>query len=153
MYTCQKVYTDIPFAHRQHNHDGHCAQIHGHNWSFGFSFSATKLDKNGFVVDFGELGWIKEWLDATFDHRLVLNTDDPALVHFIKYIDEQLASIVLVPNCGAEGLAKFTFDRITAMCLLPEGVHLIAVRVEEDSKNSATYTDLPKLVEIVHPKI
>ena len=54
MMNCKKTYSDIPFAHRQHLHDGHCALIHGHNWSFTVTFSCHETDLNGFVVDFGK---------------------------------------------------------------------------------------------------
>ena len=52
MLTCKKSYRDIPFAHRQHHHDGHCAFIHGHNWDITLTFACSKTDANGFVVDF-----------------------------------------------------------------------------------------------------
>ena len=55
MITCSKLYKDIPFAHRQHLHDGHCSQIHGHNWDIKLTFSCKELDAMGFVVDFGKL--------------------------------------------------------------------------------------------------
>ena len=57
MITCTKRYDNLPFAHRQPNHEGHCSLIHGHNWSFEFEFKASKLDGNGFVIDFGDLKW------------------------------------------------------------------------------------------------
>lgn len=77
--TCKKRYDDIPFAHRQWNHKGHCAHIHGHNWSFEFEFVSKSLDANGFVVDFGKLQFLKNWLNETFDHKLVISKDDPKL--------------------------------------------------------------------------
>ena len=77
--TCSKTYTDLPFAHRQPSHQGHCALIHGHNWSFEFEFAADKLDECGFVIDFGKLKWLKDWINERFDHTLVLNESDPML--------------------------------------------------------------------------
>ena len=47
MITCSKLYKDIPFAHRQHLHDGHCSQIHGHNWDIKLTFSCKELDAMG----------------------------------------------------------------------------------------------------------
>lgn len=77
MFTCSKTYTDIPFAHRQHRHGGHCALVHGHNWSLRFSFACEQLDGNGFVVDFGDLKYIRAWIDETLDHACLFNEDDP----------------------------------------------------------------------------
>ena len=71
MLTCRKTYSDIPFAHRQHLHDGHCAFVHGHNWDISITFGCEKTDENGFVVDFGKLKFIKEWLNANLDHACV----------------------------------------------------------------------------------
>lgn len=154
--TCSKTYPDFPFAHRQPNHKGHCALIHGHNWSFTFVFGATTLDANGFVVDFGDLKWLKEWLTKMFDHTLVLNSDDPWLqflsFHLVDVTDPQnlggfkecchLADIRTVPNCGAEGLASYLLKEVDDMLAVRYGsrVRLVSVTVHEDSKNTATVT-------------
>jgi 6-pyruvoyltetrahydropterin/6-carboxytetrahydropterin synthase len=148
MYTCTKKYIDIPFAHRQHNHKGHCRLIHGHNWSFEFVFVAKKLDECGFVMDFGSLKWIKEWLELTFDHKLVLNKDDPALSYLENSLIRQacllpgpFAEITKVPNCGAEGLAQYVFEQINKeLTNLSKRVTIQSLTVYEDSKNSATYS-------------
>ncbi len=155
MITCTKKYHNFPFAHRQPNHQGHCHLIHGHNWAFKFVFACEALDENGFVVDFGGLGWLKDWLNDMFDHTLVLNLDDPAL----SYLKEGLCSpkglqtespdlikmfpfarIKCVPNCGAEGLAKFIGDEVDTKlrAITKERVFLLNVTVFEDDKNSAT---------------
>ena len=63
MLVCSKTYKDIPFAHRQHIHSGDCSKIHGHNWSIEIIFKAKELDKNGFVIDFGSLKYLKDFID------------------------------------------------------------------------------------------
>ena len=145
MITCTKHYADFPFAHRQPSHDGHCALIHGHNWGFEFEFQAARLDECGFVIDFGKLKWLKEWLAERFDHTLVLNHSDPMLRYMRQALDAQpgdrgepvLAKIVAVPDCSCEGLAVFLMERVNG--LLSEQtdgrVSLARVRVIEDSKN------------------
>lgn len=152
MITCSKLYSDIPFAHRQHNHQGHCALIHGHNWSFEFTFGCDKLDECGFVVDFGDLKWLGTWLKEEFDHKLVLNTDDPALGYLRDTLVNAMpitdgvpgpfAAITVVPNCGAEGLASYIFTTVDHLLAAEtnDRVQLVAVKVFEDSKNTATLT-------------
>lgn len=159
MYTCSKKYANLPFAHRQHNHAGHCRFIHGHNWAFEFTFGCTKRDKNGFVIDFGDLKWLKEWLEKMFDHTLVLNLDDPALEYLrcVLLKTEDIAGIPnvsglltlfpfadlrTVPNAGAEGLAGWVFEEIDVLlrAKTEDRVFLIAVTVHEDEKNYATYS-------------
>lgn len=159
--TCTKLYQDFPFAHRQHNHDGHCSLIHGHNWAFQFTFAADILDSDGFVIDFGKLKFIKDQLNEWFDHTLVLNKSDPhlqfisdCLVHQAKSRPGVLfAKIVTVPNCGAEGLAVWVMQELNRLFFSPtdpatvltvgwksRNVRIVSCTVFEDSKNSATVT-------------
>jgi 6-pyruvoyltetrahydropterin/6-carboxytetrahydropterin synthase len=144
MITCTKAYTDLPFAHRQPSHDGHCAWIHGHNWSFVFTFAATTLDACGFVIDFGKLGFLKAWIAERFDHTLVLNYDDPELPLLRETLTspDLIASIFEVPDCSSEGLAAFLLQEVNAVIQAHTGGRVSVARVEvvEDSKNSATAT-------------
>jgi len=142
--SCTKLYVDFPFAHRQHMHDGHCSKIHGHNWSFEFTFTADHVDSCGFVIDFGKMQWLKGWLTKWFDHTLVLNSTDPHLDYIRKSLDDvPLADIMVVPDASCEGLAKWIFEQVDLLILehvgVSRGVRLIRVTVKEDSKNSATW--------------
>src|SRR6185503_7110188 len=140
MISFTKRYIDLPFAHRQPHHNGHCAMIHGHSWGIEFEFTAQRWDECGFVVDFGSLKWLKEWIDAMFDHTLVLNADDPYLKSF-QIALEGTANIKVVPDCSSEGLAIFIFQTVADLLWKTEQgrVSLLRVTVFEDSKNSATY--------------
>lgn len=146
MVVCRKLYTDLPFAHRQHMHDGHCALIHGHNWSFEFTFGADRLDPNGFVVDFGKLGWLRDFLEELFDHTLVLNADDPHLEGLEEALgggdhSPMFAKIVILPDVSCEGLAKYLFEKVNMQLAgFARGVRVQEVTVYEDQKNSATAT-------------
>lgn len=147
-----KLFPEYPFAHRQPAHDGHCALIHGHNWSFDITFEARTLEEGtGFVVDFGKLKTLKAWLADRFDHTLVLNETDPLLGHLQYQLNthRNVSKIVPVPDCSCEGLARYLLDEINSVFFLPGGAHsepdwirrqvrVSAVKVLEDSKNSAT---------------
>lgn len=149
--TCTKLYTDLPFAHRQPRHDGHCALIHGHNWGVEFEFAATELDECGFVIDFGKLKWLKEWINERFDHTLVLNGSDPYLHYLRSVLDSQpgdrgvepFAKIITVPDCSCEGLCQFLMDEVNKVVAENTNgrVRVIRVTVVEDSKNTATLTN------------
>jgi 6-pyruvoyltetrahydropterin/6-carboxytetrahydropterin synthase len=140
MLTCRKTYSDIPFAHRQHRHEGHCAFIHGHNWAITLTFTCETPDENGFVVDFGKLRYLRHWIETHLDHACLFNEDDP-----LK--DEILGSVrgvwkpYIVPNCSSEGLSKHLYDVFNPMVKEHTNgrVWICAVEVEEDSKNAATY--------------
>lgn len=145
MHTVKKCYRDLPASHRQPNHKGHCSQIHGHNWGFNIYFQCDELDDNGFVIDVGELRFVKDWLETRFDHTLLLNWNDPRLAYYQTVLLPADARIVVVPNCGMEGLAKFVFESVGTMLIENEELSLRGVRVYkveclEDSKNSAIYT-------------
>jgi len=140
MVTCSKIYHDIPFAHRQHRHSGHCALLHGHNWSFRFTFGAQEADTNGFVVDFGCLKYIRTWLDEQFDHACVFNREDP-MREAIVAAAPQVFKIRILENCSCEGLAAYAFEQVDPLVrTATEGrAYLIEVEVFEDSRNSARY--------------
>ena len=54
-------------AFRQWKADSHCKWIHGYALAFEFTFIATELDTKNWVVDFGGLKKLEQWLRATFD--------------------------------------------------------------------------------------
>lgn len=145
LLTCSKVISDIPFAHRQPKHSGHCALIHGHNWTWTFTFAAETLDECGFVVDFGKLKFLRKFLEDTFDHALVLSHDDP---HLTKLLDTllgyptggMLARPVIVNDGSCEGLLSEFYPKLNALVEEATGgrVWISELTLHEDSKNFAT---------------
>lgn len=150
MHTVTKQYRDFPAAHRQPNHDGHCSLIHGHNWGFDITFACDVMDENGFVVDVGKLGQVKTMLAQHFDHTLLLNEADPLRMGMETIFASGrpvLARIVVVPNCGMEGLAQFVLNKVAGIIdaetfpvAFERNLRVIAVTCWEDSKNSSTYS-------------
>lgn len=139
MITVKKLYKDYPAAHRQHNHNGHCSLIHGHNWSFEFEFACDELEEGtGFVVDFGKLSQLKGMLTTSFDHTILLSPQDP---QFKFFCDHPLFDVRAVPNTSCEGLAQYLLLKVNETLFYnnDRGVKVIALTVYEDSKNSATY--------------
>jgi 6-pyruvoyltetrahydropterin/6-carboxytetrahydropterin synthase len=143
MQTITKSYRDLPAAHRQPNHDGHCRLVHGHNWGFDITIACDTLDENGFVLDVGKMKVVKARLEQLFDHTLLINYEDPLLSQFKTMDREGLVELVLVPNCGMEGLAKFVCHDIQKILEdtfgTDRGLQVIEVVCLEDSKNIATY--------------
>lgn len=141
MITCSKTYNDIPFAHRQHHHQGHCRFIHGHNWAITLTFACRETDENGFVIDFGGLKFIKQWLGKNLDHACVLNEDDPQRDHLLSQLDGMIKPLI-VENCSSEGLARHfhaVFDEMVRD--QTEGrVWIQGIEVREDSRNASQYT-------------
>jgi 6-pyruvoyltetrahydropterin/6-carboxytetrahydropterin synthase len=122
-------------------HDGHCKLIHGHNWSFTITF-AGEPDMNGFVMDFGKLKTLRDTFMEVFDHRLLLNENDPLreeIVHFLRR--HKLDNATLVQDCSCEGIAQLVYGLANALVhdKTAGRVTIESVTVFEDSKNSATY--------------
>jgi 6-pyruvoyltetrahydropterin/6-carboxytetrahydropterin synthase len=141
MLTCRKLYTDIPFAHRQHRHDGHCRLIHGHNWSIALTFGCRAPDENGFVVDFGKLKYLRDWITEHLDHACVFNRDDPMHEKLVTIGGAEVWKIHLVDSCSCEGLARHLFEVFDPMVREHTAARAFLVEVEviEDSRNSASY--------------
>ena len=138
MITCSKLYKDIPFAHRQHLHDGHCSKIHGHNWDIRITFGCKKLDSRGFVVDFGKLKYIKKYIEDMLDHACVLSWNDPLYEEIIAL---GVYKVYSVENASCEGLAKHLFEQFSDLLHMAEGERtwIDEIEIFEDSKNSAKY--------------
>ena len=140
MFTCKKIYRDIPFAHRQHLHAGHCSLIHGHNWTIILTFTSSETDANGFVVDFGELKYLKAWIDEHLDHACLFNESDSEKDPLLQQYGSLFKAYVL-PNCSCEGLAKHIYEVFDPLIRAQTAgrVWITEVEIEEDSKNSAAY--------------
>jgi 6-pyruvoyltetrahydropterin/6-carboxytetrahydropterin synthase len=140
MLTCKKSYRDIPFAHRQHRHDGHCALIHGHNWGITLTFACTETDGNGFVVDFGKLKYLKAWIDEHLDHACLFNADDTEAKHLLCNAGHLFKAFIL-PNSACEGIAQHLHGIFDQMVRAETNnrVWITEIEINEDSKNSATY--------------
>ncbi len=141
MITCRKIYTDIPFAHRQHRHDGHCRFIHGHNWSIALTFGCRVPDENGFVVDFGKLKYLKDWITRHLDHACVFNRDDPLREPLTEVGGDAAWKTYVVESCSCEGLARHLFEVFDPMVRAHTGdrAFVLEIEVVEDSRNSGTY--------------
>jgi 6-pyruvoyltetrahydropterin/6-carboxytetrahydropterin synthase len=95
--------------------DHPCSRMHGHNYVVTAHLRSKELNEQGFVRDYNELRIVKDYIDATLDHR---NLND-----------------ILTPlNSSAENLAKMLYDEFKP--LLPE---LYAIEVSETPKTSAIY--------------
>ena len=140
LLTCKKTYRDIPFAHRQHVHDGHCAFIHGHNWSITLTFACTETDANGFVIDFGKLKYIKNWINAHLDHACLLNENDSEARQMLSHSGNLFKTYIL-PNCSCEGIAQHLYGIFDSMVRSETSnrVWITTVEITEDANNSACY--------------
>jgi len=141
MLTCSKIYRDIPLSHRQPRHPGRCSRIHGHSWAITITFAADELDDNGFIVDFGELHYLADWIDENLDHACAFSSSDPLRSKLEELEAMKLVRPLFIENASCEGLAKHLFDVFSTMVSdNTEGrARVVSVELHEDSRNSALY--------------
>jgi 6-pyruvoyltetrahydropterin/6-carboxytetrahydropterin synthase len=151
-------YHDISCGHRVHGHESKCAHLHGHNYRVTFTcipasdntpvqrkfFGAqaqqpSDLDEVGRVIDFSDIkSKLCMWLEEEWDHKFLVWMHDPLAGHLCQ-LDP--AGVVVVPfNPTAENMAAYLVDVVAPQQLAGTGVRLMAVKVEETRKCSATYT-------------
>jgi len=136
-----KRFTGFPCTHRQWRAKSHCRVVHGYSREFYFEFEADSLTDEGWVVDFGGLKKVKEFLDYTFDHTFLVAQDDPELEHFRSLDQKGVIMLRVLPNPGMEGTALYVYEEATKILesLYGKRARLIKVEVRENEKNSAIF--------------
>jgi 6-pyruvoyl-tetrahydropterin synthase len=94
-FVISKVFKDLHYGHRVWTQklnnelcahgDTQCAcrHLHGHSGAATLTVESNSLNKNGMVCDFKELGFMKDFLNKYFDHRFVLDINDPAFQRIV----------------------------------------------------------------------
>ena len=127
---------------RQPNADhSHCHLLHGYSLAFTFTFGCDELDNKNWVVDFGGLKPLKEWLEDSFDHKLCLDVNDPHIDKFRELQELDLAEIRFFKGVGAEKFAEHAFHFADKYIREKTNNRCYVVRVEcaEHGANSAIY--------------
>lgn len=98
---------DFCYGHRLLNYEGMCRHLHGHNARVEIDIEAETLDERGMVYDFSDIKEVvKSWVDATLDHRMLLNKADP-MIPVLRERGEQF--FIMDGNPTAENIAKLIF--------------------------------------------
>ena len=141
MYESTKTFHFLPCAHRQWRDEGHCRWVHGYDRSVKMIFHCKSLDDKGWVMDFGGLKEIKAFLEDKFDHTLLINEDDPEMDFFQQMHQKDLCKLVVLPNVGMEGSAKYIFEWVQKWLEkeTKDRVSIYSVECMENEKNSGIY--------------
>lgn len=140
-FTSTKSFYGFPCTHRQWRAESHCRFVHGYSRSFHFEFECNELTQEMWVMDFGGLKDVKEWLDHMFDHTFLVSEDDPYKDTFTKLDQEGVIQMRVLPNAGMEGTAQFVYKHVNDMVSKKTNgrVKVIKVEVRENEKNSAIF--------------
>lgn len=141
LFRSTKRFTGFPCTHRQWKAESHCRFVHGYSREFYFEFAASELTQEGWVVDFGGLKEIKNWLDEVFDHTFLAAQDDPELESFKELDKKGLIQLRVLPNPGMEGTALYVYEQASKLLekLYGKRAWITKVEVRENEKNSAFY--------------
>ena len=111
-FSASHVLTAVPEGHK-------CRRLHGHNYEVDVICAADNLDDRGMVVDFFDLDPVKEFIDATLDHR---------------HLND-----VMPGEPTAERLAWWMYESLKSALSPDLTLHIVAVRVHETPKTWAEY--------------
>jgi 6-pyruvoyltetrahydropterin/6-carboxytetrahydropterin synthase len=143
IYMSSKTYTHsvgLSCCFRQWRAEhSHCHFLHGYALKVELIWEGDLDDKN-WVKDFGSLGHVKRFLEATFDHKTIVAKDDPYLGEFQKLHGMGMLDMIQLDDVGAEKFAEYIFETVQFMF---EGSgdknqpKLLSVQVWEHEGNSA----------------
>jgi 6-pyruvoyltetrahydropterin/6-carboxytetrahydropterin synthase len=141
-FVSTKEYKELaPVAYRQWRDNGNCNLIHGYALSFYFEFESDQLDSRNWVVDYGGLRPLKDFLEEYFDHCYLLAQDEPFYKEIKALGDLGLMKITEVEATGCEAIADFLYKYINTGFLrelgAPADVWCSCVQVRETHKNMA----------------
>jgi 6-pyruvoyltetrahydropterin/6-carboxytetrahydropterin synthase len=123
------------YGHRLLNYVGPCQHLHGHNARVDVMLMSDTLDERGMVMDFGDVKRVvKQWIDDTLDHTLLLSKGDP-LVPLFEEKGEKF--YLMEDNPTAENIAKLIYDFAVS-----QGFPVKAVTLWESDTSFARYSEL-----------
>ena len=113
---------DFCYGHRVHtqeldaelscNSACKCRHLHGHQGKLKVTLAGKEL-KNGMVTDFHHLNWLKVFIDDYFDHKMIMDINDPYLSNIVApldFYDGDYYAHILCENYKPSGLSLAIID-------------------------------------------
>ena len=123
---------DFCYGHRLLRYEGKCRHLHGHNGRAVIVLEGESLDERGMLVDFTDIKCaLRDWIEETLDHRMILCESDPALP-MLRELGEPVH--VIGENPTAENIARLIYDQARRL-----GFPVIEVSLWENPRSCATY--------------
>jgi 6-pyruvoyltetrahydropterin/6-carboxytetrahydropterin synthase len=114
MKIAQKVHKGFYFeaGHRLVQHQGKCRNLHGHSYHCSIRVHGDTNRTSGMVVDFYDLGKVRDWVNKHLDHAIILNPEDERVVRFVK---DQGYRMFLMPSFLNEPTVENLSSLLTAV--------------------------------------
>jgi 6-pyruvoyltetrahydropterin/6-carboxytetrahydropterin synthase len=123
--------TGFDASHRLLGYEGSCRNLHGHFWGVLIELESKRnFDQCGMLLDYRT---IKNYIKSTFDHRAILNENDP-LVPLLIGLDLDVTT--MPGNPTAENIVRKIISDIVLLANLKDDDYLHVV-VKESADNSA----------------
>ena len=145
----EKYYSTKTYGHnvglsacfRQPSAESHCRFLHGYSLQFKFTFEAKALDERNWVVDFGALKPLKQWLEQNFDHKVIIDQNDPHIEWFQHLESLGVASLTILDGVGVEKFAFHAWKKADALVseITNDRCRCVEVECAEHGANSAIY--------------
>lgn len=126
---------------RQPDATSHCRFLHGYSLGFKFTFACNELDEKNWVMDFGGLKDLKKWLEVKFDHKVVLDQNDPKMDVFEQLVDHGVVELTIFDGVGVEKFAEHAWHKAEALVNAATNgrVWCVSAECSEHGSNSAIY--------------
>mgnify|MGYP001194696576 CR=1 FL=1 len=128
---------------RQFKAKSHCRFLHGYSLEIKLEFEAKNLDERNWVVDFGGLKDLEKNFKDTFDHKTLIDKNDPHIEWFETGQDLGLLELVILDDGVGCEMFAYKIYKITQDWLkeseFANRCSISKVEVKEHGSNSAIY--------------
>jgi len=128
---------------RQFKAKSHCRFLHGYSLEIKLEFAAKNLDERNWVVDFGGLKDLEKNFKDTFDHKTLIDKNDPHIEWFETGQDLGLLELVILEDGVGCEMFAYKIYKITKKWLDKSEFFnrctITKVEIKEHGSNSAIY--------------
>ena len=146
LFKSKKTYTSskgLSCCFRQFKAESHCKYLHGYSLGIVVEFKATELDDKNWVVDFGGLKNLEKEFKQYFDHKTLVDKNDPHLEWFETGQDLGLLELVILDDGVGCEMFAYKIYKITKAWLekskFKGRCDITKIEVKEHDSNSAIY--------------
>lgn len=140
-YTIRKTFKFEAAHFLEHAYSTACMSVHGHSYVVEVFVRADQLNKDGMVIDFGQLKDVAGNLIDSFDHALIIKESEKD--HPLSKAEKV---VTMKENPTAENMARHFFEKIRSKLIdnrsmdnERRGLRLVKVRVHETKTGWAEY--------------